>query len=81
MKRTIKIEIDCYGLLCSADAKSKQCCPYVGTSRLGTIWLCRLFPSPSGAYTVLDDDTGWLMRCQACLDADDGAGSTDEDTP
>jgi hypothetical protein len=45
-------------------------CSFVGTVRLGTVFVCRLFPDED-SHTYLDDDEGgYLMRCRACLEAE-----------
>lgn len=67
MKLTLMIPIQCGKTTC-AYKPGKFCC-YAGTRRLGTAWVCRLFPTDDDSYTPLREDApaGRLLRCDACL--------------
>jgi hypothetical protein len=46
-------------------------CFYRGTKKMGTVFVCRLFPSDHDSHTCLEDDKdGYLLRCKACLGAE-----------
>lgn len=66
--RVVQIEINCGEKTCAS--QPGEFCKYLGTTRFGTIYVCILFPSEAGAYTVLEDADGWLQRCPACLEAE-----------
>ena len=72
MKRKVSIEIDCGDKTCYS-APDKPC-PFVRTGHYGTRWYCGLFPAATASDTLLHttdgDGLGWLLRCKACLDAE-----------
>lgn len=73
MKRTLKIEIECGEKTCASEPG--KFCPYLGTVRMGTKYVCMLFPNEEGSHTLLmgegGDEAGWLQRCPACLKAEE----------
>lgn len=65
MKKTLSIEIECGELTCASEPG--KFCPFVGSVKMGTKTVCRLFPSEDKSYTVLEDKDGWVQKCPACL--------------
>ena len=83
MRTILRITIDCGPLTCASEPG--KFCEYLGTTRMGSVPVCMLFPaeSPSrrepGAATILKEDpplVGWVQRCQACLDAEKKGAET-----
>ena len=68
MKKILNIEIDCGDKTCAS--KVGKFCKFVGHKKFGQISLCILFPDSKTdeIYTILEDEDGWIQRCQACLD-------------
>ena len=66
MKRTLHIEIDSGDTTCYSEPG--QPCPHVRVTHCGTRWSCGLFGRP--LRDSAGDETGWLLRCQRCLDAE-----------
>lgn len=66
MKVVFHIPIICGETTCGTG--SGMFCEYVGTRRLGTEWICRLFPTEEDSYTQLEDKESWLQRCKMCLE-------------
>jgi hypothetical protein len=67
--RTLKIVIQSGPETCAYEFG--RLCPYVGTRKFGTEFVCVLFPSDDGAHTKLGEtDKGWLKRCPDCLAAE-----------
>lgn len=68
MKKLITVDIRCGELTC-AESKGKFC-KYFGTRRMGTEWVCRLFPTEEDSFTPLEEKNGWTLRCNECLKQD-----------
>lgn len=45
-------------------------CQFLGSRRMGTMTVCRLFPTKEDSHTPLEDKHGWVQRCSACLEAE-----------
>ena len=68
--RILKIPIRSGKTTCFA-ARNKPC-EFVGTLRLGTEFVCRLFPDDETSCVPLSESAeGWLLRCPACLAAEE----------
>ena len=66
MKKLITLDIRCGENTC-AESKGNFC-KYVGTRRMGTEYVCRLFPSNEDSFTALkEDENEWLKRCDECM--------------
>lgn len=63
----LNFKIQCGEKTCAYE-KGKFC-KYLGTKKLGIIYVCLLFPDDKGSFTVLEDINGWLQRCPDCLKA------------
>ena len=65
----IEVDIECGALTCAIEPG--KFCKFVGTRRMGTEFVCRLFPTDDDSYTKLDTiggkPNGWLARCPECL--------------
>jgi len=72
VKRKILIEIEAGEKTCAIEPG--KFCEFSGTVNWGMTFICRLFPGPDEAYTVLhntkNDGMGWTIRCPACLAAE-----------
>jgi len=64
MKRTLEIKINCGELTCASEPG--EFCEFVGTKSFGKTYLCMLFPAEN-SYTILNEENGWLLRCEQCL--------------
>ena len=74
MRFTLRLPIVAGKTTCAA--RAGDFCRFVGTTRMGSTYVCMLFPPNqtdecrNGAVTVLkENDKGWLMRCPACIEA------------
>lgn len=75
MKHKLTLHIEAGEKTCASEPG--KFCRFVGTRKYGTVFVCTLFPPEKpgykepGATTELGEDGegGWLLRCQACLDA------------
>jgi hypothetical protein len=52
------------------EGRDPEMCPQVGTTRFGTVWVCRRFPSEDNSHTVLEEKDERLQRCPECLRAE-----------
>jgi len=50
--------------------KDPVMCPLAGSTRFGTCFVCRRFPSDDRSFTLLEEKDGCLQRCPACLEAE-----------
>ena len=66
MKRTLELTIDCGDTTCASEPG--KFCRFFGTRRMGTEFVCRLFPTTEDSFTPLEDKDGWVQRCEACLE-------------
>jgi hypothetical protein len=68
-RKMLKIEIKCGDTTCASEPG--EFCKFFSTIRFGTVPVCRLFPSRDDSLTELktsgDDQSGWVLRCEACL--------------
>ena len=66
----LQIPIECGETTCAHEPG--KFCPFVGTVRMGTVPVCRLFPTDTMPHTELQSSSpaGWLLRCSACLEAE-----------
>ena len=73
MKYSLNILIEAGEKTCASEPG--KFCRFVGTWRMGSVAVCMLFPEPnpgykeSGMTALKESEKGWLLRCQACLDA------------
>lgn len=68
MTRHLALAIECGETTCATEPG--KFCRFFGAIRFGQEPVCMLFPSDEGAYTPLDDSTGWSLRCKACREAE-----------
>jgi hypothetical protein len=61
----LEMEITCGTTTCYNKEKAEMC-EFVGSVRMGTEWVCMLFPSEEGSQTKLSDVSGFLQRCDKC---------------
>jgi hypothetical protein len=78
-KRIITLEIDCGERTCASEPG--KFCPYTVSRKFGQSWFCNLFKTFFSDGSVVDVElfdhgTGWLQRCQACIDAEQRAKRT-----
>lgn len=55
------LEIECGERTCFSKEEATLC-PHVYTTNFGTVWHCAIFGP------VLEEKSGWLLRCGNCLD-------------
>ena len=73
MLKTLRIQIECGETTCASEPG--RFCRFLGSRRMGTVPVCMLFPEKNpgrkhpGGITELEQTTGWLQRCPACLAA------------
>ena len=69
-KRNIVLEIDCGDTTCASSPG--KFCPGLASRNFGSRFYCTKFSVPGTVDDVelFDDGTGWLQRCQACLDTE-----------
>lgn len=74
--RTLKISVKCGDKTCYSE-HSKPC-EFVRVARFGSVYFCQIWEEADmrGHPLPLKEEGGWLMRCQACLDAEED--ETDE---
>lgn len=60
--RRIQLEINCGDFTCASEPG--KFCKCLGTSKFGQLSKCNLFDGN------LEEEEGWLQRCQECLDSE-----------
>lgn len=74
----VKQEVRCGEKTCARELG--VFCPYVRNSHCGKYWVCTLFRSideyhiddyPTSLYDAQGGIEGWLLRCEACLHAEE----------
>ena len=84
MRRKLTVEIDCGDETCYSEPGKP--CEFVHLMKFGTVQVCGLFPMdeaqrlPSSKVSTMrtfletgkkgTEHEGWLLRCEACLDAE-----------
>lgn len=71
MKRTLQLRISAGEATCASEPG--KFCPFVGVTNMGTVYVCRLFPSDEAAHSLLIEKDGWLQRLPKCVLAEQEA--------
>lgn len=67
-RRVLRIVIECGENTCASEPG--KFCQYLGSTKLGTVTICTLFPSTHESFTYLENTSaGWVERCAACKQA------------
>lgn len=68
--RTLHVNIKAGATTCASEPG--EFCRFVGTRKMGTQHVCRLFPTDDDSYSPLEDHSGWLQRLPECIERESG---------
>lgn len=64
-ERILEFKIEAGATTCASEPG--KFCRFVGTRKMATQYVCRLFPTADDSYSPLKDRNGWLQRLPECL--------------
>lgn len=69
MDRRVSLHIECGELRCYSPEHARLC-RHVLTTHFGSRWVCGIFRNAESEPMPLKEESGWLMRCDKCREAE-----------